>query len=59
MNIDKEPKSKTSFFTGFWSFVANNKRYWITPIIVIILILAAFILFTESSALAPFIYDIF
>jgi hypothetical protein len=59
MNMDKAPKSKASFFAEFWSFVANNKRYWITPIVIIILVLAAFILFTESSALAPFIYDIF
>ncbi len=59
MNLDKEPKSKSSYFAEFWSFVANNKRYWLLPLAVIILLLAAFILFTESSALAPFIYDIF
>ena len=59
MNLDKEPKSKSSFLAEFWSFVANNKRYWLLPLAVIILLLAAFILFTESSALAPFIYDIF
>jgi hypothetical protein len=57
--MDKEQKSKPSFFAEFWSFVINNKRYWLLPLVIIVLLLAAFILFTESSALTPFIYDIF
>ena len=48
-----------SFFAEFWYFVKNNKRYWLLPIIILIVLLSVFILFTESSALAPFIYNIF
>ena len=59
MNNEENPQPKQPFFGEFWGFVKNNKRYWLLPLVVIFVLMAAFILFTESSALAPFIYDIF
>jgi hypothetical protein len=60
MDIEKkEPESAPSFWSEFWVFLKHNKRYWLLPIVIVIVLLAIFILFTESSALAPFIYDIF
>ncbi len=43
----------------FWDYVKIRKRYWLIPIIIILLLLGALIIFTESSALSPFIYILF
>ena len=48
-----------SIVTEFWEFVRMRKRYWLFPIILILLLLGALIVFTESSAVAPFIYMLF
>jgi hypothetical protein len=40
-------------------FIKVHKRYWLLPIVAVIILLSIFILATESSALAPFIYSIF
>jgi hypothetical protein len=42
-------------FAFFWS----NKRWWLTPIIVTLLLLGALIVLAQSSAIAPFIYTLF
>jgi hypothetical protein len=39
----------------FWS----NKRWWMVPMLAVLLILGALIVFAESSAVAPFIYALF
>jgi hypothetical protein len=36
-----------------------RKKFWLAPIIIILLLLGLLILFTESSAVAPFIYALF
>jgi hypothetical protein len=43
----------------FWEFVRMRKRYWLFPIVLVLLLLGALIVFTETSALAPFIYTLF
>ena len=48
-----------SIITEFWEFVRMRKRYWLFPIILVLLLLGALIVFTESSAVAPFIYMLF
>jgi hypothetical protein len=42
-----------------WNFMKERKKYWLAPVIIIILILGLLIVFGGSSALAPFIYSIF
>ncbi len=42
-----------------WSFLKVRKKFWLFPIIIILLLLGALIVFTESSAVAPFIYTLF
>lgn len=51
--------SKLSTVKEFWDFLKARKKWWLTPIIIFLLLLGALILFTESSALAPFIYTLF
>jgi len=48
-----------SFISEFWEFLRFRKRYWLLPILVVLLIFGALIVFTESSAVAPFIYALF
>ncbi|MDY6987450.1 MAG: DUF5989 family protein [Thermodesulfobacteriota bacterium] len=48
-----------SIFTEFWEFFRFRKRYWLLPIVLILLLFGALIVFTESSAVAPFIYALF
>jgi len=43
----------------FWEFMKVKKKFWLLPIIIILFLLGALIVFTESSAVAPFIYALF
>ena len=40
-------------------FIWHGKAWWLTPIVLVLLILTALVVFLESSALAPFIYTLF
>jgi hypothetical protein len=48
-----------SIITEFWEFLKVRKRYWLFPIVLMLFLLGALIVFTESSAVAPFIYALF
>ena len=50
---------KFSIITELWGFLKTKKKWWLTPIFLFLVLLGALILFTESSALAPFIYALF
>lgn len=43
----------------FWEFLKERKRYWLLPIVLILIMISAIIVFVESSAVVPFIYSIF
>jgi len=45
--------------TEFWEFLKARKRYWLLPIVLVLFLFSALIIFTESSAIAPFIYTLF
>ncbi len=51
--------SKLSILKEFWDFLRVRKKWWLTPIIVVLLLLGLLIFFTQSSAVAPFIYTLF
>ena len=51
--------SKISIIKEFWDFLRVRKRYWLAPIIVILVVLSLLIVFAQSSAVAPFIYTLF
>ena len=42
-----------------WAFMRERKKFWLAPIIFVMIILGALIVFAQGSALAPFIYTIF
>ena len=47
------------FIKDLWDFMRVRKKFWLAPIISILLLLGALIVFAEGSAIAPFIYTIF
>jgi hypothetical protein len=42
-----------------WAFMRERKKFWLGPIILILLLLGVLIVLTQGSAIAPFIYTIF
>jgi len=42
-----------------WSFMRVRKKFWLAPIIAVLLLLGALIVFAQGSAVAPFIYTLF
>lgn len=48
-----------SFIKEFWVFLKIRKKYWLAPILIMMALFGALILFAQGSAIAPFIYTIF
>lgn len=42
-----------------WAFMKVRKKFWLAPIIIVLLLLGALIVLTQGSAVAPFIYTLF
>ena len=51
--------SNTSLVREFWMFMKVRKKFWLLPIILMMLMVGMLLVFAEGSALAPFIYTIF
>jgi hypothetical protein len=51
--------SRLSILGEFWQFLRVRKKWWLAPIIFMLLLLGVLIVLTEGSALAPFIYTLF
>ncbi len=50
---------KISILREFWEFLRIRKKFWLAPIVVILVLLSLLIVLTQGSALAPFIYALF
>lgn len=48
-----------SFLAELWAFLRERKKFWLLPIVLVMLLFGALLVFAESSALAPFIYTLF
>ncbi len=51
--------AKFSIFGELWTFMRIRKKWWLAPILFFLVALSILIVFTEGSALAPFIYALF
>ena len=51
--------SKLAIIGEFWAFLKARKKWWLAPIVIFLFLLGALIIFTEGSAVAPFIYTLF
>jgi hypothetical protein len=50
---------KASVLRELWDFLRVRKKWWLGPVIVVLVLLSLLIVFAEGSALAPFIYALF
>jgi hypothetical protein len=50
---------RLSIFAQLWQFMRVRKKWWLGPIIVMLVMLGLLLVFTQGSALAPFIYTLF
>ena len=48
-----------SLFKELWAFMKVRKKFWLLPVILVLLAVGALLVFAQGSALAPFIYTIF
>jgi hypothetical protein len=48
-----------SLVSEFWQFLRVRKKWWLLPIMVVMVMVGALLVFAQGSALAPFIYTIF
>ena len=47
------------FLKDLWDFMRERKKFWLAPIIIVMLLLGALIVLSQGSAVAPFIYTLF
>jgi hypothetical protein len=48
-----------SILIELWEFIKTQKKFWLLPILFVMLLLGALLVLVEGSALAPFIYTLF
>lgn len=42
-----------------WAFMQVRKKYWLAPLIIVLVLLGGLLVLTQGSAVAPFIYTLF
>jgi hypothetical protein len=47
------------FLKDLWDFMRERKKFWLAPIIIVMVLLGALIVLSQGSAVAPFIYTLF
>jgi hypothetical protein len=48
-----------SLLKEIWDFMKTRKKFWLLPIVVVMLLVGALLIFAQGTAIAPFIYTIF
>jgi hypothetical protein len=48
-----------SFLAEFWNFLKVRKKFWLLPLLVMMILFGVLLMLAESTALAPFIYTLF
>lgn len=52
-------RAQPSFARELWDFLRVRKKWWLGPIVLVLVLFGALVVFTQGSAVAPFIYTIF
>lgn len=47
------------FVMELWAFMKERKKFWLLPIIIVLLLFGGLIVLTQGSAIAPFVYTLF
>lgn len=48
-----------SFINEFWAFMRARKKYWLAPILLMMVLFGGLVVLSQGSAIAPFIYTLF
>jgi hypothetical protein len=48
-----------AFLLEFWRFLRLRKKYWLLPVLLMMVVFGGLIVLTQGSAVAPFIYTLF
>ena len=51
--------SKVQVISEFWEFMRENKKFWLAPIVITLIVFGIVLVLAKSSAIAPFIYTLF
>lgn len=51
--------SMTELLKDFWLFLSERKKWWLFPIVLVLVLLGGLVVLGQGSALAPFIYSVF
>ena len=51
--------AKSQVFREFWRFLRQERKYWLAPIVFVLLLFGLLLAFAQTSAVAPFIYTLF
>ena len=51
--------AKSRVLGEFFQFLRQEKKYWLVPIVIVFVLFGLLIIFSQSSAVAPFIYTLF
>lgn len=51
--------AKADVLREFWEFLKQEKKYWLAPIVLVLVLFGLLLAFAQSSAVAPFIYTLF
>jgi uncharacterized protein DUF5989 len=51
--------SKAQVITEFWQFMRENKKMWLAPIVMTLVLVGVLLVLAKGSAIAPFIYALF
>jgi hypothetical protein len=51
--------AKSQVLREFFTFLKQEKKYWLAPIVLVLLLFGLLLVFAQSSAIAPFIYTLF
>jgi hypothetical protein len=52
-------QAQGGLLSELWAFMRQRKKFWLLPILIVLLTVGALLVFAQGSALAPFIYTIF
>ena len=50
---------RSSLLAELWAYMRVRKKFWLLPVLLVLLLVGALLVFAQGSALAPFIYTIF
>ncbi len=48
-----------SFLSELWAFLRQRKKFWLVPLLVMMIVFGGLLVLAQGSAIAPFIYTIF